>query len=57
MHSETHHGRLFLFALLVALLALALLPRPVHSRWLAQRHTAPAAPAALADLPEPGTSD
>ena len=34
MHSDTHHTRLFLLALALALLALAVLPKPVHSRWL-----------------------
>jgi hypothetical protein len=36
VQTETHHARLFLLALVLALLALALLPKPVHSRWLAR---------------------
>jgi hypothetical protein len=39
VHTESHHARLFLFALVLALLALALLPKPVHSRWLARHWT------------------
>src|SRR5580765_2449460 len=35
MHSETHHGRMFFLAALLAFLALVLFARPVHSAWTA----------------------
>jgi len=35
MHSEAHHARMFFLAALLALLALVLFARPVHSAWSA----------------------